>query len=76
MSTDLEKFRDHCRAMAAGDQKLAASIDTQTDEDRDTAARLADDADLWTRLADEADAYLQTCRDNATDEHPTLWEHP
>ena len=45
MSTDLERFRDHCRRMA-------------DDSDSHDTAVLGTDRDLWQMLADEADAYL------------------
>lgn len=75
MSTDLEKFRDHCRDMAASETKIAAAIEVHTDEDLMTAIRFADDADLWTRLADEADHFLEHGLEDTDADHPTLWEH-
>lgn len=73
--SDLTAFRDHCRAMAVTDAKLAAAIVIHTDEDLITAIRLADDSDLWTRLADEIDTWLDRGPDPAHHDEP-LWETP
>lgn len=74
--SDLTTFRDHCRAMAASETRIAAAIEIQTDEDLLVAIRFADDADLWTRLADEVDHYLEHGLTNdAPEEHTQpLWE--
>lgn len=75
MSTDLEKFRDHCRAMADSDAKVAAAIEIKTDEDLVAVIRFADDADLWTRLADEADHFLEHGFEEPDDNDLPLWEN-
>lgn len=55
MSTELARFRDHCRRMAAADTR-AVNIGTRT---RPEWAYPTDrERELWTRLADEIDAYL------------------
>lgn len=46
--SDLTRFRDYCRRMAALTPPPA----------KDRAATLAKDRALWTMLADEVDAYL------------------
>lgn len=51
MSTDLERFRDHCRTMAGSPVAPGCPA--------------AADRALWLRLAEEVDAYLATDDDVA-----------